>query len=98
MDGARFVPELGYPLLLIGGMFAAIAMIDATSVLIMRTGVLPRWIGWFGFVAAAVLLFGFLFVPIVALVLWVFLVSVALLRAPASEARAPDAEVTRPAV
>jgi hypothetical protein len=81
-DAARFVPEVAYPILLIGGMFASIAMIDATSVLIMRTKVLPKWIGWFGFVAAFVLLFGFLFVPIVALLLWVFFVSVALLRAP----------------
>jgi hypothetical protein len=90
-DAARFLPELAYPILLIGGMFAAIAMIEATSVLILRTGVLPRWIAWFGFFAAAVLLFGFLFLPMVALLLWVFFVSVALLRTPT------PLEVPRPA-
>jgi hypothetical protein len=80
-DAARFLPELAYPILLIAGMFAAIAMIDATSVLIVRTGVLPKWIGWFGFVAAVVLLFGFLFLPMVALLLWVLFTSVAMIRA-----------------
>jgi len=82
-EGARFVPELGYPLLLIGGMFAAIAMIDAASILILRTGVVPAWIGYFGFVAAVALLFGVLFLPMIFLVLWVLFVSVAMWRAPA---------------
>jgi hypothetical protein len=90
-DSARFLPQLAYPLLLIGGMFAAIAMIDAASVLIVKTGVLPRWVGWFGFAVAVVLLFGALFLPIVALLLWVFFVSVALLRAPAKEVARPAA-------
>jgi hypothetical protein len=83
VDGARFVPELGYPLLLIGGMFAAIAMIDAASVLIVRTGVVPTWIGYFGFVAAVALLFAGFFLPMIFLVLWVLFVSVAMWRAPA---------------
>jgi hypothetical protein len=83
VDGARFVPELGYPLLLIGGMFAAIAMIDAASILIVRTGVVPTWIGYFGFVAAVALLFAGFFLPMIFLVLWVLFVSVAMWRAPA---------------
>lgn len=85
-DAARYLPELAYPLLLIAGAFAAIALIDAVSILILRTGVLPRWIGWFGFVAAIALLFGFLFLPMVALLLWVLFVSVAMLRAPRAPA------------
>jgi hypothetical protein len=89
-DAARYLPELGYPILLIAGAFAAIAMIDAVSILIMRTGVLPRWIGWFGFVAAIALLFGFLFLPLVALLLWVLFVSVAMLRAPRVAAAGPQ--------
>jgi hypothetical protein len=61
-------------------MFSAIAMIDAASVLIVRTGVLPKWIGWFGFVAAVGLLFAGFFLPLVLLLLWVVFVSVTLLR------------------
>ena len=79
-DAARYLPELGYPILVICGAFAAIAMIDAASILIVRTGVLPQWIGWFGFLAAIVLLVGVFFVPMVALLLWVLFVSVAMLR------------------
>jgi hypothetical protein len=80
-EAARYLPELGYPLLLLGGGFAAIAMIDAASVLIMRTGVLPVWIAYFGFFAAVVLLFGFLFIPMGVLLLWVLFVSIAMMRA-----------------
>jgi hypothetical protein len=83
LEGARLLPELGYPILLIGGMFAAIAMIDAASVLIVRTGVLPRWIGYFGFVAAVALLFAVFFVPMIFLLLWVLFVSVAMIRSQA---------------
>jgi hypothetical protein len=76
----RVLPDLGFPLLIIGGAFAAIAMIDAASVLIIRTGVLPKWIGWYGFVAAVGLLFAGFFLPMVLLLLWVIFVSVVLLR------------------
>lgn len=83
----RIIPDLGYPILVIGGMFAAIAMIDAASILIVRTGFLPKWIGWFGFVAAIGLLFAFIFIPMILLVLWVLFVSVALLRSAPTAAR-----------
>ena len=82
VDGARFLPELGYPLLIIGGMFAAIAMIDAASILIVRTQLMPVWIGYFGFVAAVALLFAGFFVPMIFLLLWVLFVSIALWRSP----------------
>lgn len=85
-DAARFIPEIGYPILLIGGMFAAIAMIDAVSILILRTGMLPRWIGWFGFFTAVVLLGAVYFLPLIAFVLWVLFVSIAMLRGPRAEA------------
>jgi len=86
VDGARFIPELGYPLLIIGGMFAAIAMIDAASILIVRTKVLPTWIGYFGFVAAVALLFAGFFLPMIFFVLWIVFVSVAMWRAPGEAA------------
>ena len=95
VDGARYLPELGYPILVIGGMFAAIAMIDAASILILRTKVLPRWIAYFGFFAAVALLFAGFFIPMLAFVLWVLFVSVAMMRsgqataAPATPAPAP---------
>ncbi len=80
-DAARYLPELGYPLLVIAGMFAVIAMIDAASIVIRRTGVLPVWIAYFGFVTAVILLASVFFIPMVLFVLWVVFVSVAMLRA-----------------
>jgi hypothetical protein len=78
---ARVLPDLGWSFLLIAGAFAAIAMIDAASVLILRTGIFPAWIAWLGFVVAVVLLIAFLVFPIVALLVWVGVVSLALLQA-----------------
>ena len=77
---ARVLPDIGFTFLLIGGAFAAIAMTCATSVLIVRTGVFPSWIAWLGFVAAVVLLAAALFLPIIALLIWVGVVSLALLQ------------------
>jgi hypothetical protein len=79
---ARVLPDLGFAFLLIPGAFAAIAMIDAASVLIIRTGVLPKWIGWLGFVVSVGLLVSALFFPIALLLIWVGVVSLALLRIP----------------
>jgi hypothetical protein len=76
----RILPDLAFPFLTVAAPFAAIAMIDAASVLIVRTGVLPTWIGWYGFVAAIGLLFAGFFVPLILLLLWVVFTSVAMLR------------------
>jgi hypothetical protein len=95
VEGARYLPELGYPFLAIGAMFAAIAMIDAASILIVRTNVLPKWIGYFGFFAAVALLFGGFFIPMLAFVLWVLFMSVAMMRG-APQATPP--ETVTPAV
>src|SRR4051812_26501660 len=82
VEASRILPSLGYPLLLIGGMFAAIAMIDATSVLALRSKMVPTWIAWFGFITAVVLLVSFMFFPILLFLLWVVFVSVAMYRSP----------------
>jgi hypothetical protein len=92
----RVLPDLGFALLLIGGAFAAIAMVDAASVLIIRTGVLPKWIGWFGFVAAVGLLFAGYFIPMVLLLLWILFVSVALLRGSGIEMIEPHPPAPSP--
>jgi hypothetical protein len=67
-------------------MFGAIALIDATSVVIWRTGILPRWFAWLGFVCAVVLLFGVVFIPMVALPIWLLAGSFILFRLPSIEA------------
>jgi hypothetical protein len=79
---ARVLPDMGWSFLLAGGAFSAIAMIDAASVLIIRTGVMPRWVGWVGFLVALILLVSFLVYPMAALLVWVGLVSLVLLGVP----------------
>jgi hypothetical protein len=81
-DLGRFLPSIGFGSILIFGMFGAIALIDATSVVIWRTGVLPRWLAWLGFVCGVVLLFGAVFLPVIALPIWLIAASIVLYRQP----------------
>jgi hypothetical protein len=74
------IPHLGYSMF-IYGLWAAAAMIASTSLVILRSAAFARWMAWAGFAAAAVLVFGIFFMPIIALPLWVLAMSVELLRA-----------------
>jgi hypothetical protein len=94
-DIARFLPQVGFPALLVFAMFGAIAFIDATSIVIVRTGILPRWFAWLGFVCTVVLLFGAVFFPIIALPIWLLAGSIVLFRRPTLEAQ-PDVAVATP--
>jgi hypothetical protein len=51
IDIAKLFPQMGYGVLLIGGGFAAIGAILSASIVILRTGALPQWLAWLGFVA-----------------------------------------------
>jgi hypothetical protein len=95
-EGARYLPELGYPFLLVAAPIAAIALVDAASVLIVRTKMMPAWIGYFGFVAAVALLFSGLFFPILLFLLWIVFVSVAMWRTPETAAEGTPAPAASP--
>ena len=88
-DLGRFLPSIGFGAILIFGMFGAIALIDATSVVIWRTGILPRWFMWLGFVCGVVLLFAAVFLPVIALPIWLIAGSIALWREPEMSTAAP---------
>jgi hypothetical protein len=63
---------------------AAAVMIGAASIVMLGTGVLPSWLGWVGLVLAALSFLGALFIPGLAALVWVLIVSVMLMvRAPA---------------
>jgi hypothetical protein len=85
-DVARYLGSAGFGSILLFGAFGAIALIDAASIVIMRTGILPKWLAYLGFVAALVLLFGVVFIPMVALPIWVLATSIVLLRLKSVEA------------
>jgi hypothetical protein len=65
-------------LLLASGMLAAILLVGAVSLAALRHGLLPRWLGWAGFPAAALLPLAIAFVGFLVLALWVIAVSAAL--------------------
>ena len=78
-DFVRVLPQMAGLLLLLGGGFAGILLLLATSVLIFRTGVLPRWLAWFGILAAIALVFDVTYMNIVPLLAWVVGASIVLL-------------------
>jgi Domain of unknown function (DUF4386) len=79
-DLVTVLPSLGGLLLLLGGGFAGILLLAATSILIFRTGALPRWLAWFGIVLAITLVFDVPYMNILPLVAWVLGASIVLLR------------------
>jgi hypothetical protein len=85
-DILRYVPQLGYTITGTGGMLAAALTMAATSVAIVRTAVLGRWLAWVGGAATTVvavavaLLAGVFAIP--AVLVWALATSVALWRAP----------------
>jgi hypothetical protein len=85
-DLGRFIPSIGYGSILLFGMFGAIALIDATSIVIYRTGVMPRWFMWLGFVCGLLLLFAVVFLPMIALPVWLIAGSIVLYRHPEGSA------------
>ena len=77
-DVVRVLPQLGSLLLLLGGGFAGILLLFATSIVIVRTRVLPRWLAWFGIFIAITLIFDVTYMNIVPLLVWVISASVVL--------------------
>jgi hypothetical protein len=73
----RLVEDAGF-LLLASAAFAAILLVVAVSLAALRHGVLPRWLGWAGFPAAALLPLAIAFVGFLVLAVWVLAVSAAL--------------------
>jgi hypothetical protein len=89
-DIVRVLPQLGSLLLLVGGGFAGLLLVLATSVLAFRTGVLPRWLAWLGILVAIALVFPVAYMNILPLVGWVGVASVVLLvRGKAAAVAAP---------
>jgi hypothetical protein len=80
-DMARLTGVTSY-LLLVGSTMVAAALVAATSVLAIRTTVLPAWVGWVGLVVALVMLFAIAWIPIMVYLAWVLVVSVLLLVRP----------------
>jgi hypothetical protein len=81
----RLLDNMGYTLWFSGTTIASLVVI-AASILALRTGFLPKWLGWVGFLAAATMLVAFFFIPFLIWLGWVLLVSVLLIWKPAADA------------
>lgn len=74
----RLVNDMGYDIFF-GGTTIALITVVATSLLGLRTGVVPRWLAWLGFVVAATMLVSFFFLPFLVFLGWLLVVSVVFL-------------------
>jgi hypothetical protein len=75
----RVLPQMGYGIVLVGGGFAALVLVLTTSIISLQTGVLPQWLAWLGVAVAVILLFAVIFLPMIALLIWVLAVAIVLL-------------------
>ena len=91
-DIVRVLPQLGSLLLLLGGGFAGILVLLATSALIFRTRVLPRWLAWLGIPVAIALVVDVTYMNILPFVGWVLVASIALLMRQEATATAAASE------
>lgn len=74
-DTARLVVMIGY-LLLIGGALVNCVVVATTSVLALRTAVLPTWAGWVGVAAIALTLAEIALLPVLSIPVWAVIVSI----------------------
>jgi hypothetical protein len=91
VDTRRLFEDAGL-LLLASGAFAAILLVVAVSLAALRYRVLPRWLGWAGFVVAPLLVLAVAFLGFLAFFVWVLAVTgvLAFRRSPPAAAVGPD--------
>ena len=77
-DAFYALSGLAYPILTTGIAVSSLLAL-ATGLVVLRTGLLPRWVGWASVVAAPIILLAVLFIPIFVFLGWVTAVSAALL-------------------
>lgn len=75
-DAARVVMSLTYPLLFVAFALIAAALIATASVVGLRSGALPRWLAYAGWVAVLAGVVSVAFVPMALVVLWFLAVAI----------------------
>jgi hypothetical protein len=87
----RLISNIGYGLF-VSALTISFVLILVTSILAVRAGALPRWLGWLGFPIAVFMLVSIIFLPFFGFLGWVGLTSIALTWLPAG-ARVEPANV-----
>jgi len=91
---ARFAVTTGY-VLLMGAVLVNCVVVMATSVLALRTAVLPNWLGWVGFAAVVLAIVEVFLLPVFIIPVWVVVVSVVLMAGTStSQLQAHEPEMT----
>jgi uncharacterized membrane protein YhaH (DUF805 family) len=78
-DISRWLPQLGFGVILLSGGMAAALMLAVMNTLILRTGILPAWIGYFGYLAAIGMVAAAIFIPMLVFFLYMLVVGIVLL-------------------
>jgi hypothetical protein len=78
----RVTQDLGYLIWVASVVIGALA-VWATSAVVLQTGMLPRWYGWFSVVVGVVCLAAIFFIPILVYWLWILITSILLFVRPA---------------
>jgi hypothetical protein len=75
-DTMRVMAELFFPMLFVLFGLASACIIGTLSTAVARTGALPRWVAYTGYVAALGAIAGVLFTPFILPLLWFLIVAV----------------------
>lgn len=73
----RLISNAGY-LFFVSGLMVSFVLILVTSVLAVRAGALPVWLGWIGFPVAVFMLVSIIFLPFFGFLGWIGLASIAM--------------------
>ena len=71
----RITQTVGYELWIASTVCGAL-VVWATSAVVLQTGFLPRWFGWFGIVAGVISLFAVFFFPVFVFWLWILVAAI----------------------
>jgi hypothetical protein len=75
-ETARWLPQIGFGVILVAGGLSAAAMSALMSYLILRTAALPVWLAYFGFVAALAMVIAATFIPVIIFGLWMLVMGI----------------------
>jgi hypothetical protein len=83
-DVLRLVDNMGFPIMMVGGMFATALAIVALTLQASRSGYFGRLLSVFSYVAALAAIAAFLFFPVAIVLIWALVVSIVMVRRPSA--------------